>query len=91
MLVLCQNNESLVSAVQKFHAIYGWNSILTLSTEKRLFEKFKDQLETLNTLVVQNQAKTNVTIKAVHESVVEHPKILIRCRGEELQITRSSV
>jgi len=88
-----KNNESLAAAVRKFHTKYGRNSVLTSSTVKRLIEKFREtgSVGDAKHTGRPKTSRSNVNIKAVRESVGENPGTSIRHRGQELQISRSSL
>ena len=88
-----KNNESLAAAVRKFHTKYGRNSVLTSSTVKRLIEKFREtgSVGDAKHTGRPKTSRSNVNIEAVRESVGENPGTSIRHRGQELQISRSSL
>ena len=88
-----KNNANLAATVQKFYTKYGRNSILTSSTVKRLIEKFRE-VGSVGEAKHTDRPKTscsNVNVEAVHESVAENSGTPIRRRGQELQITISSL
>ena len=88
-----KNNESLAAAVRKFHTKYGRNSVLTSSTVKRLIEKFREtgSVGDAKHTGRPKTSRSNVNIEAVRESVGDNPGTSIRRRGQELQISRSSL
>jgi len=87
-----KNNENLAT-VRKFYTKYSRNSILTLSTVKRLIEKFRN-FGSIGDAKHTGRPKTtcsNVNVEAVRESVAENPRTPIRRREQELQITKISL
>lgn len=88
-----KNNECLAAVVRKFHTKYGRNSVLTSSTVKRLIEKFREtgSVGDAKHTGRPKTSRSNVNIEAVRASVGDNPWTSIRRRGQELQISRSSL
>lgn len=88
-----KNNECLAAVVRKFHTKYGRNSVLTSSTVKRLIEKFREtgSVGDAKHTGRPKTSRSNVNIEAVRASVGDNPGTSIRRRGQELQISRSSL
>lgn len=88
-----KNNESLAATVRKFRTKYGRNIDLSSSTVKRLIAKFRNT-GSIGDAKHTGRPKTrrsDVNIEAVRDSVGENPRTSIRRRGQELQISRSSL
>lgn len=88
-----KNNEGLAATVRNFRTKYGRNSDLTSSTVKRLIKKFREtgSISDLRHSGRPSTSRSTQNIEAVRESVAESPGTSIRHRGQELDISRSSL
>ena len=88
-----KNNEGLAVTVHNFRTKYGQNSDLTPSTVKRLIQKFREtgSISDLRHSGHLSASRSIQNIKAVCESVVENLGISIQHRGQELDISKSSL
>ena len=66
-----KRNENLAATVRKFYTKYGQNSVLTLSTLKRLIEKFREigLVGDAKHTGLPKTSCSNVNVKVVRESV----------------------
>lgn len=88
-----KSNESLAGTVRKFRAKYGRNINLSSSTVKRLVAKFRESgsINDVHSTGRPKTSRSNGNIESVRQNVREHPGTSIRHRGQELQISRSSL
>ncbi|XP_036185884.1 DDB1- and CUL4-associated factor 16 isoform X2 [Myotis myotis] len=88
-----KNNEGLAATVRNFRTKYGRNSDLTSSTVKRLIKKFREtgSISDLKHPGRPSTSRSTQNIEAVRESVAKSPGTSIRRRGQELDISKSSL
>ena len=87
-----QNNESVRKTFSALREFYGRNNRPAKSTIHRLVNKFESSGTVTDTIVPvrQRNARSEVNIAALNESVHENPNLSVPRRSQELGISQTS-
>ncbi|OAD53117.1 hypothetical protein WN48_10746 [Eufriesea mexicana] len=88
-----KSNEGLAATVRNFHTKYGGISDLTSPIVKKLIKKFREagSISDLRHSGRPSTSRSTQNIEAVRESAAKNPRISIRHRSQELDISKSSL